>query len=137
MSAQNAEIIRLADALLSDLERATPLDLVLAKAYRLAEAASNFNAMSWLSYELHGYDSSTESGRRYARLTQRWDGISDKGYFNSATSIALSVDTMGQTLQVHKDFVPSGDYAAVQQRDKAERVNEWAQAIAPPCKRSF
>src|SRR5438105_1538598 len=38
---------------------------------------------------------------------------------------------MAHTLQVHKEFVPSGDYAAVQQIEKAKQVNEWAKAISP------
>src|SRR5258708_108279 len=131
MAAEKAEIIRMADALLFDLESSTSFDLILAKAYPLAEATSGVEAMTWLSYELQGFDSSTEIGRKYARLTQRWDGASDKGYFGSAASIAQSAETMGQTLQAHKEFVPSGEYATVQQGEKVKQVNSWAQAIAP------
>jgi uncharacterized protein YukE len=126
------EIIRLADALLLDLENPTAsMDLLLAKAYRLAEAVANAEAVTWLAYELHGYDSSTLVGRNYALLTQRWDGTSDKGYFQSASDIAHTIETMTHTLQVHQQLQPSGDYAIVQQREKAEQVNNWAQAIAP------
>src|SRR5450756_163835 len=124
MSTRNAEVIRLADALLLDLEQVTSFDLILAKAYRLAEAASNVEAMTWLGYELHGYDNSTAVGQNYARLTQRWDGASDKGYFQSAADIASRVESMGHTLQVYKEFVPSGQYASIQQADKAQRVTE-------------
>jgi uncharacterized protein YukE len=131
MSAEKAGIIRMADALLLDLESDTSFDLILAKAYRLAETTSDMEAMTWLSYELQGYDSSTDIGRKYARLTQRWDGTSDRGYFNSAASIAHTVETMGQTLQVHKQFVPSGEYAIVQQSEKIKQVSSWAEAIAP------
>jgi len=131
MPTRNAEIIRLADMLLSDLETSTSFDLILAKAYRLAESAGNAEAITWLSYELNGYDSSTALGKKYARLTQRWDGASDKGYFQSATEVASKAESMGHTLQVHKEFVPSGQYAGIQQSDKAKKVNEWAQAIAP------
>ena len=38
---------------------------------------------------------------------------------------------MQQTLQAHKDLVPSGDYAIVQQNEKVKQVNSWAQAISP------
>jgi uncharacterized protein YukE len=127
-----AEILRLADALLSDLESSTTsLDLILAKAFRLAEATNNQEAMTWISYELHGYDSATTIGRKYSGLTQRWDGISEKGYFQAATGIAQTVEAMTHTLQAHKEFVPSGQYAGIQQADKAQKVNEWATAIAP------
>ncbi|HZR86803.1 MAG TPA: hypothetical protein VFB02_08360 [Bradyrhizobium sp.] len=127
-----AETIRLADALLLDLESPTAsIDLILAKAYRLAEATGNAEAVLWLSYELHGYDSSTPVGRNYALLTQRWDGASDKGYFQSASDLAHTIETMTHTLQVHQQLQPSGDYAIVQQREKAEQVKQWAQAIAP------
>jgi hypothetical protein len=132
MSPDKAEIIRLSDALLSDLEDSSaPFDLLLAKAYRLAEAVGSAEHMLWLSYELHGYDSSTSVGEKYGRITQRWDGVSDKGYFGSTASIEVSVETMTHTLDVHKQFVPSGQYAIVQQQEKAKQVNEWAQAIAP------
>jgi uncharacterized protein YukE len=127
-----AEILRLIDALLSDLENpVTSLDLILAKAYRIAEATSNDEAMTWLTYELQGYDSSTATGRRYSRLTHRWDGESEEGYFKGAASIAGAVESMTHTLQAHKEFTPSGDYASVQQNNKAERITEWASAIAP------
>jgi uncharacterized protein YukE len=127
-----AEILRLSDALLKDLESSTSsFDLILAKAYRLAEATSNEEAMTWIGYELQGYDSSTVTGEKYSRLTQRWDGASDKGYFQGATDLAQRVEAMAHTLQVHKEFTPSGDYASVQQIEKATRVNEWATAISP------
>jgi uncharacterized protein YukE len=126
------EIIRLADALLLDLESpAASLDLILAKAYRLAEATANAEAIQWFAYELHGYDSSSPIGERFARLTQRWDGVSDRGYFQSASELAHKIETMNHTLQVHQQLQPSGDYAIIQQREKAEQVNNWAQAIAP------
>ena len=64
MSAEKTEIIRMADALLLDLERNASFDLMLAKAYRLAEATGNMEAMTWLSYELQEYDSSTDIGRK-------------------------------------------------------------------------
>jgi uncharacterized protein YukE len=127
-----AEILRLSDALLSDLESSTTsLDLILAKAYRLAEVTNNEEAMTWIGYELQGYDSSSDIGRKYSRLTQRWDGVSDKGYFQGATDLVQTVEAMTHTLEVHKEFIPSGDYAAVQQFEKAKQVNEWAKAIAP------
>jgi hypothetical protein len=120
-----AEIVRLSDALLSDLESlTTPLDLIFAKAFRLAEATNNEEAMTWIGYELQGYDTSTEVGRKYSLLTHRWDGKSDKGYFQGATDLAQKVEAMTHTLQAHKEFMPSGDYASVQQIEKAKRVNE-------------
>ncbi len=132
MSTDKSEIIRLADALLIALEDpSASFDLLLAKAYRLAEAIGSVECMTWLSYELHGYDSSTLIGRKYAVLTERWDGESEKGYFKSAASIALSVETMTQTLDVHKQFTPSGEWATVQLQNKATQVNNWATAVAP------
>lgn len=125
-------MLRLSDALLSDLESSTAsLDLILAKAYRLAEATNNEEALTWIGYELQGYDSSTATGRKYSHLTKRWDGASDKGYFQGATDLAQTVEAMTHTLQAHKEFTPSGDYSAVQQIEKAKRVNEWATAISP------
>src|SRR5438105_4428464 len=132
MSTEKVEIVRMADALSSALEDpAASFDLLLAKAYRLAEATGSMEHMTWLTYELHGYDSSTPIGEKYARLTARWDGSSEKGYFGSATSIASSVESMAHTLEVHKQFQPSGQYAQMQQNEKASQVNSWATAIAP------
>jgi len=126
------EVLRLSDVLLNDLESSTvSLDLILAKAYRLAEATSNEEAMTWIGYELQGYDTSTATGRKYSRLTQRWDGLSEKGYFQGASGLAQTIEAMTHTLQVHKEFTPSGDYATVQQMEKARQVNEWAASISP------
>jgi len=136
MPTRNAEIIRLADMLLSDLETSTSFDLILAKAYRLAESAGNAEAITWLSYELNGYDSSTALGKKYARLTQRWDGASDKGYFQSATDVASKAESMGHTLQVHKEFVPSGQYAGIQHPTKLRRSMSGLKRLLP-CRRSF
>jgi uncharacterized protein YukE len=126
------EIIRLADALLVDLESpSASLDLMLAKAHRLAEATGNADAVIWLAYEFHGYDTSTPIGARYAQLTKRWDGVSEMGYPQSASELAHTIETMSHSLQVHQQLQPSGQYAIVQQREKATQVNNWAQAIAP------
>jgi uncharacterized protein YukE len=126
------ETIRLADALLLDLESlSSSFGLILAKAYRLAEATGNAEAIIWLAYELHGYDTSTPTGARYAQLTKRWDGASEMGYPQSASELAHMIETMTHSLQVHQQLQPSGQYAIVQQREKAEQVNNWAQAIAP------
>jgi hypothetical protein len=38
---------------------------------------------------------------------------------------------MSHTLEVYKAFQPSGDYAMLQQQEKATKVNDWAMAIAP------
>lgn len=111
------ELLRLADAISSDLEGSTTLDLILAKAYGLAEATNNDEAVTWIGYELYGYDTSTEIGRKYAHLTQRWDGKSETGYLLPATGIVQSIKAMTHTLEAYKDFVPSGNYAGDGQRN--------------------
>ena len=132
MSSDKADLIKLSDVLISDLgSPSISLDLVLAKAYRLAELSSNIEAMTWLNYELHGYDSSTPIGEKYSRLTHRWDGSSPKGYFQSANALAHKIEAMSQSLQAHQDFKPSGDWATMQQNEKAKQVSSWAQAIEP------
>lgn len=132
MAAGKAEIVRMADGVLDALEdQSISFDILLARAYRLAEAIGSEEQVIWLSYELHAYDSSTSIGEKYARLTRRWDGSSDKGYFNSAASIAGTVESMTQTLDAHREFKPSGEYAGAQQADKVRQVNDWATAIAP------
>jgi hypothetical protein len=91
MAKEKAEIVRMADGLLDALEdQSVSFDILFAKAYRLAEATDRTEQMTWLSYELHGYDSSTPIGEKYARLARRWDGFSDKGYFREAANTAGS-----------------------------------------------
>jgi hypothetical protein len=87
MAKEKAEIVRMADGLLDALEdQSVSFDILLAKAYRLAEAIDRTEQI----YELHGYDSSTPIGEKYARLARRWDGFSDKGYFREAANTAGS-----------------------------------------------
>lgn len=127
-----AELAKLAAVLLSDIEGGSlPIEILVAKALTLAKVTADDQAITWLSYEMVGYDSSTPLGENFARLTGRWDGKSDKGYFGPISEIANSVQAMSHTLEVYKAFQPSGDYAMLQQQEKATKVNDWAMAIAP------
>jgi hypothetical protein len=127
-----AEIVKRATALLTDIENDTlAIELLIAKALSLARLAADDDAIEWLSYEMTGYNIRTAVGGRYAILTSRWDGQSDKGYLGPAASIAHTVATMTQTLDVHKQLQPSGEYMMVQQNDKAKKVHEWSSAIEP------
>src|SRR5688572_2061605 len=106
---EKTDIAKMASALLADIERGElPIELVVVKALSLARAAGDSEAIDWLTYESVGYDSSNPVGEKYAQLTARWDGKSGKGYFGSAAGIAHSVASMTQSLEVAKQFQPSG-----------------------------
>lgn len=127
-----AEVAKLAHALLSDIEAgALPIELLVAKALNLAKVFPDDEAIEWLSYEVSGYDSSTPVGEEYAILTNRWDGKSEKGFFGSVSSLANTIATMSQLLQVYKQLQPSGQHAIPQQIEKAKQVHKWATAMAP------
>jgi hypothetical protein len=127
-----AEVAKLATTLLSDIEGGSlPIEILVTKALALAKVTADDDAITWLTYELAGYDASTPLGETYSRLTGRWDGTSDKGYFGPISAIVTTVQTMSQTLEVHKAFRPTGDFAMVHQNEKVKKVHEWATAIAP------
>jgi hypothetical protein len=127
-----AEIAKLASTLLSDIEQGSlPVELLVAKGLTLARAIGDEEAIEWLTYEAVGYDSSKPVAERFAVLTARWDGKSDKGYFGSAVSIANTVATMAHSLEAEKAFQPSGQYAIIQQQEKARQIASWTTTIAP------
>jgi hypothetical protein len=127
-----AEAAKLAATLLADVEAdRLPIELPVTKALTLAKAFPDDEAIEWLSYEIAGYDVGTPVGKNYAILTCRWDGTSDRGFFGSASSLANSVATMSQSLEVHKQLQPSGQHAIPQQFEKAKQVHSWATAMAP------
>jgi hypothetical protein len=126
---EKAEIAKMAAALISDTEQGTlPIEIVIAKALTLAKVTLNDEAIDWLSYELAGYDVSTPTGAKYAQLTARWDGRSERGFSESASDIAHRVAAANETLEAYKQFSPA-NVGPLQ--EKAKKVNAWAKSIVP------
>jgi hypothetical protein len=126
------EVAKLASALLSDIEGGSaPMELLIAKALNIARLVPDDEAIEWLSGEAVGYTMTTPAVERYKLLTRRWDGKSKTFYAGPASDLVHLSETMTHSLDIEKQFQPSGDYALAQQIDKARKVNDWAIAIGP------
>jgi hypothetical protein len=107
-----AEVGKLAGALISDIENNTlPIELLVAKALRLAQLIGDSEAAEWLSYEMNGYDlvdNPSDVAQKFAQLTRRADLQRGKGFANSAADIAQALNSLEPIAKALRDYQPTG-----------------------------
>jgi hypothetical protein len=127
-----AEALTLARSLLSDLEQPSmKFEVVVAKALRLAQLMGDYKRTEWLMYEMYGYQLNTDIGKKYAQIMGRWDGKSKTGTFAPAATLATIVDSMMHTIEAHKNYQPSGDFAHMHHIDRVDKLNTLISQITP------
>ncbi len=127
-----AEALILARSLLSDLEQpSVKFEVAVAKALRLAQLMGDDKRSEWLMYEMYGYRLDTDVGKVYAQMMGRWDGKSKTGTFAPASTLATIVDSMMHSVDAHKNYQPSGDFAHANHIDRIEKLNALVIQITP------
>lgn len=75
-----AEALKLAGELLADIELSRlGIEQCLLKGNRLARLVVDDEILTWIGYELRGYDNS-ETAHRYMTETGRWEDGGDRGF---------------------------------------------------------
>jgi hypothetical protein len=130
---KSQEVARRAEELLAAIESGTvPFDILVAKALGLARDVGDVEAVEWLACEAGGYALSTDVRKRYAMLTDRWDGTSEEHYPGSAAKIAHAVTAMNHALDANKQFEPGASTASLMLlNQKVKNINTWTTAIQP------
>lgn len=128
----NVEIAELAERILRDLEsNSVPIELIIAKALRLAQVTGDLKTVEWLNYEIHGYRTDTEVGKNYAQLMGRWNGKDASGIFGAAGALRAVLESFQTLIEAQKEYKPSGTYAHAHHINRMEQLTSYLGQTAP------